>query len=144
MTINEDFIPMNRMAVIDNPYQGNAKRVLCVCSAGVLRSPTLAAYLNRAYGWNTRAVGVDSAYALIPISRALVAWAHEIWCVNDEVYTDVLNYIFEDLNLPLTDRFVSISPKYCIKRLDLPDQFAYNAPELLDEIKYQISVNKLV
>ncbi len=35
-------INRNRWGNIDNPYQGSAKKVLCVCSAGMLRSPTAA------------------------------------------------------------------------------------------------------
>lgn len=135
MVSNEDVVSMNRMAVIDNPYQGDAKRVLCVCSAGVLRSPTLAAYLNKTYGFNTRAVGVDSSYALIPISRALVMWADEIWCVSEEVHTKVINYIANDLKRNYTKD---------MKVLELPDRFPYNDPELLKEIEHQISTFKLV
>lgn len=58
------------------------KKVLCVCSAGVLRSPTLAFVLHRKLGFNTRAVGSDLDFALIPISQTLVHWADEIVFVD--------------------------------------------------------------
>ena len=73
---------LNQLANVGNPFQGKAKKVLCVCSAGLLRSPTLANVLHRQFGFNTRAVGYCQEYALIPISQALIWWADEIVFVN--------------------------------------------------------------
>lgn len=70
---------MNRLANNKNRFQGDAKRVLCCCSAGLLRSPTTAVILSQEpYNYNTRAVGVSTEYALIPIDEVLVDWADEI------------------------------------------------------------------
>jgi predicted protein tyrosine phosphatase len=69
--------PMNALHNVTNPYQGKDKRVLCLCSAGILRSPSCAVVLNSKYGYNTRAAGVTD-YALIPVSTALLEWADEI------------------------------------------------------------------
>ena len=56
---------MNRLANSSNRYQGEYKRVLCVCSAGLLRSPTAALVLSQEpYNFNTRAAGLDEAFAL--------------------------------------------------------------------------------
>ena len=45
----------NRLSNVNNRFQGNFKRVLYVCSAGLLRSPTLAEILSQApYNFNTR------------------------------------------------------------------------------------------
>ena len=47
----------NRLGNSRNIYQGKDKRVLCVCSAGLLRSPTAANVLHKEFGYNTRACG---------------------------------------------------------------------------------------
>jgi len=67
----------------DNPYQGQDKRVVFVCSAGILRSATAARmYANK---YNTRAAGSEE-YALIPLTNDLVLWANELVFVNKENY----------------------------------------------------------
>ena len=43
-------------APYDNPYQGDRRRILFVCSAGLLRSPT-GAHVGSVRGYNTRAAG---------------------------------------------------------------------------------------
>ena len=68
----------NRLHNCTNPYQGDTKKVLCVCSAGLLRSPTAAVVLNREYGYNTRACGIEPSFALIPFDEVLAHWADEI------------------------------------------------------------------
>ena len=84
--------PMNAMHNVTNPYQGKDKRVLCLCSAGILRSPSCAVVLNSKYGYNTRSAGV-SDYALIPVSTALLEWADEIVCVEQEIEIQLMNDI---------------------------------------------------
>lgn len=69
---------------IGNPYQGARKKALCVCSAGMLRSPTMAALLAEDYNLNTRAVGTCDQFSLIPLSEALLLWADEIYVVAEE------------------------------------------------------------
>ena len=84
-------IPRNREQVIFNPYQGDTKKVLCVCSAGVLRSPTAAVVLQREYGYNTRAAGVSPDYALIVVEEGLILWADEIVCMQQAHANHMLN-----------------------------------------------------
>ena len=75
---------MNRKYNSKNPFQGKYKRVLCVCSAGLLRSPTLAWLLsNEPYNYNTRAAGIDTGHALIPVDDVLIEWADEIICMDE-------------------------------------------------------------
>lgn len=75
---------MNRIHNAGNPYQGKFKRVLCVCSAGLLRSPTAAWVLsNEPFNFNTRAAGLDASHALIPVDDVLLAWADEIVCMDE-------------------------------------------------------------
>lgn len=75
---------VNRFWNAKNPWQGNSKKVLCVCSAGLLRSPTVAWVLaNEPWKFNTRAVGLDAGHALIPIDDVLLEWADEIVCMDE-------------------------------------------------------------
>ena len=68
------------------------KRVLCLCSAGLLRSARLAQILQQEYNYNTRNAGVAD-YALIPVNTALLKWADEIVCVEQEVDVQLMNDI---------------------------------------------------
>lgn len=76
----------SQLANVGNRFQTKAKKVLCVCSAGLLRSPSLANCLHTKYGFNTRAVGADKEFALILITQALIWWSDEIVFVNYEAY----------------------------------------------------------
>lgn len=117
----------NQMANLTNPYQGRAKKVLCVCSAGLLRSPTLASVLNQELGYNTRACGTASSFALIPISEALIHWADEI-VFTDEPCKDYLTPEAHE-ELKLADA-VQIT-------LATPDCYNYNDPELRQKLLEQ-------
>lgn len=111
----------NRLANVNNKYQGDAKRVLCVCSAGLLRSPTAALVLSqKPFNYNTRAAGLESEYALIPVDEALVEWAQEIVCMSQ----DQVDCIMENYD-----------PAVPVYNLDIPDHFSYGDPELMDMIK---------
>ena len=75
---------MNRKWNSHNENQGKYKRVLCVCSAGLLRSPTTAFVLsNEPYNFNTRAAGLEASFALIPVDDVLIEWADEIVCMDE-------------------------------------------------------------
>jgi predicted protein tyrosine phosphatase len=77
-------IGKNHLAILNNKCQGNSQRILCVCSAGVLRSPTAAWVLsNSPFNFNTRSCGT-SELALIPLTRELLIWADEIVCMEEE------------------------------------------------------------
>lgn len=50
----------NRAFVVGNSAQGRFRKVLCVCSAGVLRSPTAAwVFSNAPFNCNTRSAGTE-------------------------------------------------------------------------------------
>lgn len=75
---------LNALHNATNPYQTPAKRVLCVCSAGLLRSPTAAViFAQEPYNFNTRSCGIDTGHALVPISEILLHWAEEIICMDE-------------------------------------------------------------
>jgi len=115
----------NRIWNTKNPYQGEYKRVLCVCSAGLLRSPTAAVVLaGEPFNYNTRAAGVDSDHALIPVDDVLVDWAEEIVCVNAGT-ADRLRRLYKKEELPK------------VVTLDIPDDYRYRDPQLIQIIKDQ-------
>lgn len=111
----------NQLANVKNRFQGSAKKVLCLCSAGLLRSPTLANALHLNYDYNTRAAGVTLAYALIPVSEALLAWADEVVCVSKDVYRE-LEYSLENSGEDINN--------YNVHVLDIPDEYMWNDPHL--------------
>lgn len=119
----------NQLANVKNPFQGRDLKVLCVCSAGLLRSPTLANALHREYNFNTRACGSSEEYALIPLSEALVAWAEVIVFVNSENFQAALHY-----NEPIEE---DIRRKAIV--LAIEDDYEYNNPVLVQKLLQQFS-----
>jgi predicted protein tyrosine phosphatase len=115
----------NQLANTTNIYQGTIKKVLTVCSAGLLRSATLQNFLIKEHGYNVRNCGTEESYALIPISEALVTWADEIVFVNAENYHKVKSEI--DL--------LGFSNK--CKVLNIPDMYSFNDPDLITICKEQ-------
>lgn len=108
----------NQLGNTTNPYQGPAKKVLCVCSAGLLRSPTMAQVLAERVGYNTRACGTSQEYALIPVTEALLFWADEIHTVEEQARA--VKVYLEDLGF---HRKIVV--------YDLPDIYSRNDPELI-------------
>lgn len=122
---------MNRIWNVANPYQRQLefKRVLCVCSAGLLRSPTAAFVLsNPPFNYNTRAAGLED-YALVPLDRVLIEWADEILVMNeyqrDRIWAE----------------FPNAGNKQIVV-LDIEDNYSYRDPVLMDLIasRYQESL----
>ena len=112
---------MNRLANSSNRYQGEYKRVLCACSAGLLRSPTAALVLSQEpYNFNTRAAGLDEAFALIPVDRVLIEWADEIVVFETKQAKIIRERLEEDK--PIID-------------LNISDNFSYRDQELIKLIK---------
>lgn len=117
MTINlSEEIKNSRAGVVDNPWQGKDKRVLFICSMGILRSATGARlYADR---YNTRSCGTWDD-ALIPLTYNLLAWANEIVFVNKQNYQGAVAKFGSDIN------------NLNIKVLDIPDFYEHMAPELV-------------
>ena len=109
---------MNRLGTAGNRWQGDFKRVLCVCSAGILRSPTAALVLSQPpFNFNTRACGLDPDYALIIVDDVLLEWAQEIVCMSDEQAEELKK---------LTDKPIVV--------LDIEDSYAYREPALVSRV----------
>lgn len=113
-------ITRNQLNVLNNIYQKDFHKVLCVCSAGCLRSPTAAVVLaQEPYNFNTRSAGAEQEFAIVPVTEALLTWANEIVCMeNTHAYTI----------RSLLDTFGLTRP---IKILDIPDIFEYRDPKLM-------------
>ena len=109
--------------VLSNRFQGDYKRVLTVCSAGILRSATAAHILcQKPFNFNTRNVGT-APYALIPLTDDLIMWADEVVCMENEHKVRVLNQMMEmDLYKPIVV-------------LDIEDNYEYRNPTLVKLIK---------
>lgn len=111
---------MNRLANATNPYQGKAKKVLCLCSAGLLRSPTAAFVLSiDPFNYNTRAAGVTEEYALVPVDDVLLNWADEIVVMEPWMS----GYVGDHLGKTIV--------------LNVPDLFSFRDPKLIEEIRKQ-------
>ena len=120
----------NQLAnVCNNPFQGNTKKVLCVCSAGLLRSPTMANVLYSEFDLNTRSAGSNSAFALIPVSEALIHWADLI------VFSD--REAFEQLSEEARDCITMATTTDQVIVLSIPDEFNWNDNQLKEAIILQ-------
>lgn len=124
-------IKRNQLGVLFNAYQGTHKKVLTVCSAGCLRSPTAAHILSSApWNFNTRCAGTSEEYAIIPVTEALVVWA-DVILVMDQVQwnfiMDMQNKMFNETQLGMHE--FEFKP---IHNLDIPDNFNYRNPKLVE------------
>ena len=109
----------NRLANSQNMFQGKDLRVLCVCSAGLLRSPTMARLLSRNYtNVNPRAVGISEEYALIPLDKVHLFWADLVLCADTDHYLFVQDYL------------ESTGYMRASHNLEIPDDFEFGHPEL--------------
>jgi predicted protein tyrosine phosphatase len=121
----------NRLYNSKNPNQGMQKRVLCLCSAGLLRSPTVAWVLgNPPYDYNTRAAGVNLEYALIPVDQYLLCWADEVVCVEPSIRDQLVEYCARE-EIDLTGTPVVV--------LDIEDLHARRSKRLVQMVEEQYS-----
>ena len=109
--------------IYSNSYQGDYKRVLTVCSANMLRSPTMAHVLSaEPYNFNTRSAGI-AGFALIPVTEELLMWADEVVCADTEHA------------LHIRDKLMQYQLDKPIINLNIPDIYEYRNPKLIELIK---------
>lgn len=114
----------NRIFNAKSPGQGEYKKVLCVCSAGLLRSPTAAVVLAfEPFNFNTRCAGIEESYALVPVDEVLLLWSQEIVCMTQQ-HQEMLQRKLDEMKISRP-----------IKCLSIPDNYAYRDPELMRLIK---------
>ena len=121
-------VTRNRLGNSKNPYQGDFKKVLCVCSAGLLRSPTAAWVLsNPPFNFNTRAVGANPEYAMLLLDAVNVCWADEVVVMDNNQKTQVL---------ALCEEYGWEKPVHV---LNVPDNYGYRDPELVEVLTTELS-----
>jgi predicted protein tyrosine phosphatase len=123
-------IKRNQLGVIFNEWQGKTKKVLTVCSAGCLRSPTAAHILSSPpFNFNTRCAGTSSEYAIIPITEALIAWADIILVMDSfqqKYVNDLQNKLFNDM-----DNWAYDFKLKEVINLEIDDVYEYRSPALI-------------
>jgi predicted protein tyrosine phosphatase len=127
----------NRFAAADNRFQCFDKfpRLLTVCSAGILRSPTAAVVLSQApYSYNTRACGTNIDFALTPIDPVLLQWADIIVTMSLTQKVAVQEYLEE----------WGIVGQKEVFNFEIPDSYNYRDPELIELIKRKAEYYGLV
>lgn len=107
-----------------NPYQGKYKRVLTVCSAGLLRSPTIAWYIQSVSDYNCHAAGIHD-YALVQVDDVLITWADIIICSDEDKFIHITNKYKDELNGKQIFNF------------NIPDIYEYKNPDLIKIIEEQ-------
>ena len=124
MIQTKDWETETRIGNCSNRHQGGYKKVLTVCSAGMLRSPTIAWVLGQdPYGYNCRPAGYVQEYALVKVDDVLLTWADEVVCADLEH----LYYV--------KDRLKDLGLDKPLVNLNLPDIYEYRDPELVKLIK---------
>lgn len=109
----------NRLHVAMNPAQGSFPKVLCVCSAGCLRSPTAAVVLaSPPFNFNTRTVGTDEGWALVSVDDVLMEWADEVVCMESRHARDLRVRFPDASETPVTV-------------LDIEDEYPYRDDQLI-------------
>lgn len=118
-------IRRNAMQNCRNPYQGDRLRVLVVCSAGLLRSPSTASYLDKEYDWNCRAAGLYD-HALVQVDPVLVSWADKIICVHPDITKDLMT------------RFPLLNEQEKVVTFNIDDVYEYKQPALMRLIAEEV------
>lgn len=116
-------------APYNNQYQGTARRLLFVCSVGLLRSPT-ASDIATKLGYNARSCG-SSKEALIPLSVNLIAWADDIIFINKENFQEA-RWVFEDSQW--YDTLISKAVVW-----DIEDDYERNDPWLIKLVQDKLT-----
>lgn len=115
-----------RDGVIDNPYQGKDKKVLFVCSAGILRSATAARIYAKKY--NTRCAGSMKGVALVELTERMMDWANEIVFVRQENFNQA------------SQHFDMEAYRDKCRVLSIPDEYPHMDPALIAHFEEQYEV----
>jgi predicted protein tyrosine phosphatase len=117
---------MSHLGQLNLRAQGDFKRVLFVCSGGMLRSATAShIFAAEPYNWNTRAAGIMDG-AIVTVDHKLCEWAQEIYVMG-------------------TEHARAISEKFKgqydskVQILGIPDQYFYREPMLVEYLKGRIA-----
>ena len=115
-------------------------KVLCVCSANQLRSPTMAWMVsNPPYSCDTRSCGTDcdSYYGGIAITDTAVLWSDIILCADRGHLFNVDQRIIKIVGASSGVYTKSHLP--LIICLDIPDEYNYRDSKLVSLIRLQLN-----
>lgn len=96
------------------------KNIIFVCSRNKWRSKTAETIFRDRDGWNVRSAGTSKS-AEKKISLNLINWADEIF-VMERKHKEIIEKRFGRIEKDITI-------------LDIPDEYMYMNPELIDELK---------
>lgn len=100
-------------------------RLLFLCDQNRFRSPTAAALFSMEQGIETASAGVGRN-AVVSLTEDLVAWADLIFVMEKAHYNRLLR------------RFRHQLPGKRVVVLDIPDEYDYMEPELVDILKHRV------
>lgn len=103
----------------------NDARLLFVCTYNEMRSSTAEAVLA-AEGYNVRSAGTDR-WATVPLNREIILWADIVFVMENKHETFISSF-FRDV----------VEGKIIIV-LDIPDNYYYMEPELIELLKARVA-----
>jgi len=103
----------------------DAKKVLFVCSQNRLRSPTAEQIYGASVGVETRSAGLDRN-AVVPLTLELLDWA------------DIIFVMERSHKNKLRKKFGKTVAAKLIVSLDIPDEFDFMAPDLVQLLKMKL------
>jgi protein-tyrosine phosphatase len=103
--------------------------ILFVCSRNKWRSPTAESIYKNTQGLNARSAGTEPS-AKIKLTAKMITWADIIF-VMEKKHKD-----------RIMEKFENESEKKEIIVLDIPDEYKFMDPELIEEIK--IGVDRVI
>ncbi|BBD61040.1 hypothetical protein NIES2109_38410 [Nostoc sp. HK-01] len=101
------------------------KKLLFICSKNKLRSPTAEAVFAEYEGLETDSAGLDH-YAEVPVSTEAIEWA------------DIIFVMEQSHKRKLTKKYQSFLKDKKIICLDIPDEFSYMEPVLIEILKKKV------
>ncbi|MCC5639107.1 low molecular weight protein tyrosine phosphatase family protein [Nostoc sp. CHAB 5844] len=101
------------------------KKLLFICSQNRLRSPTAEAVFAEYEGLETDSAGLDH-YAEVPVSTEAIEWA------------DIIFVMEQPHKRKLTKNFQPFLKGKKIICLDIPDEFEYMEPALINLLKKKV------
>jgi predicted protein tyrosine phosphatase len=105
-------------------FQGDYPKVLCVCSAGLLRSATASfVFSNPPFNFNVRCCGTEE-YALIPVTRELLLWADYAIVCAETHHAHKIEKMLENIEIERD-----------IYSLNISDDYDYRDPDLIKLIE---------
>ncbi len=133
------FVSPSRIRNANNEFQGHFHRVLCVCSVGMLRSPTLAWLLSGdPWNYNTRSCGIEVNHAVIILDQVLLTWADVVICMERRHVHEV-----EQMLAKMKKKGRPANP--LVLNFNIPDDYCFRDPRLIARLREEaVTLENLV